>query len=138
MQALRLSVVFVCLTVYKDVNTPSPFIEDFTALRDDGSSAKARKPDHIYMDCMGFGMGNCCLQVTFQACNIDEAKTLYDQLAVMCPIMVRMCSVFLVIEEIRIQVFRRLLSMALFFFFFWFRLLAVVSHYNCEVEAASY
>uniref|UniRef100_A0A2C9LGM9 Glutamate--cysteine ligase n=1 Tax=Biomphalaria glabrata TaxID=6526 RepID=A0A2C9LGM9_BIOGL len=39
------------------------------------------------MDCMGFGMGNCCLQVTFQACNIDEAKTLYDQLAGMCPIM---------------------------------------------------
>lgn len=66
----------------------SPFVEDFSPLGDDGSSAAAAKPDHIYMDCMGFGMGNCCLQVTFQACNIDEAKTLYDQLAGMCPIMV--------------------------------------------------
>lgn len=26
---------------------------------------KASKPDHIYMDAMGFGMGNCCLQVLF-------------------------------------------------------------------------
>ncbi|KAI8764616.1 glutamate--cysteine ligase catalytic subunit, partial [Biomphalaria glabrata] len=72
---------------FKDVNTKSPFVEDFSSLGDDGSSAAAAKPDHIYMDCMGFGMGNCCLQVTFQACNIDEAKTLYDQLAGMCPIM---------------------------------------------------
>lgn len=39
------------------------------------------------MDAMGFGMGCCCLQLTFQACNIEEARTLYDQLAPMCPIM---------------------------------------------------
>lgn len=39
------------------------------------------------MDAMGFGMGCCCLQVTFQACNINEARTLYDQLAPLCPIM---------------------------------------------------
>uniref|UniRef100_A0A0B7A460 Glutamate--cysteine ligase n=1 Tax=Arion vulgaris TaxID=1028688 RepID=A0A0B7A460_9EUPU len=79
--------VAINIPIYKDINTPSPFIEDFSQLNDDGSSAAAAKPDHIYMDCMGFGMGNCCLQVTFQACNIDEAKTLYDQLAGMCPIM---------------------------------------------------
>ena len=30
-------------------------------------SKSAQKPDHIYMDAMGFGMGNSCLQVTFQA-----------------------------------------------------------------------
>ncbi|CAL1548977.1 unnamed protein product, partial [Lymnaea stagnalis] len=75
------------IPIYKDINTKSPFIEDFSILGDDGSSAAAAKPDHIYMDCMGFGMGNCCLQVTFQASCLDEAKTLYDQLAVMCPIM---------------------------------------------------
>lgn len=40
------------------------------------------------MDCMGFGMGCCCLQVTFQACNINEARMLYDQLTSLCPIMV--------------------------------------------------
>eukprot|EP00158_Paraphelidium_tribonemae_P004870 Partr_v1_DN27023_c0_g1_i2_m29230 putative Glutamate--cysteine ligase len=39
------------------------------------------------MDCMCFGMGCSCLQITFQACNIDEARMLYDQLAMMTPIM---------------------------------------------------
>lgn len=47
--------------VFKDKNTPSPFIETFP--NDDGEAAKAAKPDYIYMDAMGFGMGNCCLQV---------------------------------------------------------------------------
>lgn len=47
-------------TVFKDKNTPSPFIETFP---EDDEAAKASKPDHIYMDAMGFGMGNCCLQV---------------------------------------------------------------------------
>lgn len=74
--------------VFKDVNTPSPFVEDFEALGDDGESAKAALPDHVYMDAMGFGMGCCCLQLTFQACNIQEARTLYDQLTPLCPIMV--------------------------------------------------
>lgn len=46
--------------VFKDKNTPSPFIEAFP---EDDEAAKASKPDHIYMDAMGFGMGNCCLQV---------------------------------------------------------------------------
>ncbi|KAK3759087.1 hypothetical protein RRG08_010700 [Elysia crispata] len=79
--------VAINVPIYKDVNTPSPFVEDLSAYGDDGSSAAAALPDHIYMDAMGFGMGNSCLQVTFQACNLDEAKTLYDQLAGMCPIM---------------------------------------------------
>ncbi|KAF0515742.1 GCS-domain-containing protein [Gigaspora margarita] len=44
-------------------------------------------PDHIYMDSIAFGGGCCCLQVTIQACNINEARKLYDQLAVLGPIM---------------------------------------------------
>jgi len=40
----------------------------------------------IYMDAMGFGMGNCCLQVTFQARDLEESRYLYDQMAVLCPI----------------------------------------------------
>lgn len=36
------------------------------ALGDDGEAEKAALPDHIYMDAMGFGMGCCCLQLTFQ------------------------------------------------------------------------
>jgi len=71
-------------SVFKDKNTPTPFVEHF----DDPEANRAAKPDHIYMDSMGFGMGNSCLQVTFQACNIEEAKLLYDQLVPVCPIMV--------------------------------------------------
>ena len=74
--------------VYKDTNTPSPFVEDLTPYGADEESVKAALPDHIYMDCMGFGMGCSCLQMTFQACNIDEARHLYDQLAPLCPLFV--------------------------------------------------
>ena len=41
----------------------------------------------IHMDAMGFGMGMCCLQVTFQARSVREARHLYDQLAIVAPIM---------------------------------------------------
>lgn len=41
----------------------------------------------IHMDCMGFGMGMCCLQVTFQGRDCDESRYTYDQLAVLAPIM---------------------------------------------------
>ncbi|NP_001092146.1 glutamate-cysteine ligase, catalytic subunit L homeolog isoform X1 [Xenopus laevis] len=77
--------VAINVPIFKDQNTPSPFIERFPNVSD--SEAVAAKPDHIYMDAMGFGMGNCCLQVTFQACSISEARYLYDQLATICPIM---------------------------------------------------
>nr|XP_048701240.1 glutamate--cysteine ligase catalytic subunit isoform X2 [Caretta caretta] len=76
--------VVINVPIFKDKNTPSPLTETFP--KDDGEAAKAAKPDHIYMDAMGFGMGNCCLQVTFQACSISEARCLYDQLATICPI----------------------------------------------------
>uniref|UniRef100_A0A8C3EWT3 Glutamate--cysteine ligase n=1 Tax=Corvus moneduloides TaxID=1196302 RepID=A0A8C3EWT3_CORMO len=76
--------VVINVPIFKDKSTPSPFIETFP--NDDGEAAKAAKPDYIYMDAMGFGMGNCCLQVTFQACSISEARYLYDQLATICPI----------------------------------------------------
>ncbi|XP_066601094.1 glutamate--cysteine ligase isoform X1 [Prorops nasuta] len=79
--------VAINIPVYKDKNVPNPFKEDLKSLGDDGSSAKVAKDDHIYMDAMGFGMGCCCLQLTFQACNIQEARTLYDQLTPLCPIM---------------------------------------------------
>eukprot|EP00037_Helgoeca_nana_P001738 m.29153 g.29153 ORF g.29153 m.29153 type:complete len:756 (-) comp12085_c0_seq1:341-2608(-) len=41
----------------------------------------------IFMDAMAFGMGCNCLQVTFQAQDVAESRHLYDQLAVMAPIM---------------------------------------------------
>lgn len=78
--------VAINIPIYKDKNVPKPFKEDYSALDKDKSS-NAAKEDHIYMDAMGFGMGCCCLQLTFQACNIEEARTLYDQLTPLCPIM---------------------------------------------------
>lgn len=39
----------------------------------------------IYMDCMAFGMGSNCLQVTMQLADEREARNIYDQLAVLCP-----------------------------------------------------
>ncbi|KYM80075.1 Glutamate--cysteine ligase catalytic subunit, partial [Atta colombica] len=79
--------------VYRDESVPLLFKEDFTSKGDDGSS-KVAKDNCIYMDAMGFGMGCCCLQLTFQACNIEEARTLYDQLTPLCPIMVTAYRVF--------------------------------------------
>lgn len=75
--------------VYQDINTPSEneYLEDLSQFGDvSGESKAASKPGHIYMDAMGFGMGLSCLQVTFQACNVEEAEMLYDQLAPLCPI----------------------------------------------------
>ena len=41
----------------------------------------------IHMDAMAFGMGCCCLQLTFQNEDVDESRFIYDQLAVLAPIM---------------------------------------------------
>ncbi|KAH9425316.1 hypothetical protein DERP_005919 [Dermatophagoides pteronyssinus] len=97
--------VDIYLPIFRDQNTSSPFRENFvdslnidpTSIDDEEKEKYEeiarererifRKDDHIYMDAMGFGMGCCCLQVTFQASNIDEACCLYDQLAPLCPIM---------------------------------------------------
>ena len=54
----------------------------------DGSHAAAAKPDHVYMDAMGFGMGLSCLQMTFQARTEVEARVLYDHLTPLCPVLV--------------------------------------------------
>ena len=54
-----------------------------------GTEAKegAALPNHIYMDAMGFGMGCSCLQITFQAYNLEEARRVYDALVPVGPIM---------------------------------------------------
>ncbi|CAO3664044.1 unnamed protein product [Umbelopsis ramanniana] len=89
----RGSKVAINMPIFKDTNTPSPFIDptipwDRDVFPEDKEAKEgAAKPDHIYMDAMAFGMGCCCLQITFQACNVDEARRLYDQLAPVGPIM---------------------------------------------------
>lgn len=72
----RGSKVSINLEVYPDEKTKIPV---------DGSPPD--QPNAVHLDAMGLGMGCCCLQVTFQACNITEARTLYDQLTPLCPIM---------------------------------------------------
>lgn len=50
------------------------------------SEANLRRTADVYMDCMAFGMGMSCLQVTLQARDVCEARCLYDQLGVLAPI----------------------------------------------------
>uniref|UniRef100_A0A095C585 Glutamate--cysteine ligase n=1 Tax=Schistosoma haematobium TaxID=6185 RepID=A0A095C585_SCHHA len=77
--------VAINVPIYRDTCTPQPFIENFPN-QNDPTSTSAALPNHVYLDAMGFGMGCSCLQITFQACCIDEARILYDQLATICPI----------------------------------------------------
>ncbi|VDO04651.1 unnamed protein product [Rodentolepis nana] len=85
----RGSKVAINVPIFRDNNTPKPFVEDFSNYLDpaDNEGATAALPDHVYLDAMGFGMGCCCLQVTFQGCCISEARMLYDQLTTICPMM---------------------------------------------------
>ncbi|XP_063373572.1 glutamate--cysteine ligase [Cydia amplana] len=73
--------VAINIPIFRDANTAIP-VDNSHELE-----PRAARPDCVYMDAMGFGMGCCCLQLTFQACCITEARTLYDQLAPLCPIM---------------------------------------------------
>ncbi|PWY92123.1 glutamate-cysteine ligase Gcs1 [Aspergillus heteromorphus CBS 117.55] len=79
--------------IYRDENTPQPFkdptvnydLHDWP--EDDDVRNGAAKDDHVYMDAMAFGMGSCCLQITFQAKNMTEGRKLYDQLSPLGPIL---------------------------------------------------
>mmetsp|Transcript_114329 Transcript_114329/g.262359 ORF Transcript_114329/g.262359 Transcript_114329/m.262359 type:complete len:776 (-) Transcript_114329:244-2571(-) len=84
--------VFIARPKFKDENTAMP-----------RRTPKARGPkEHprtvdeadqaafVYADAMAFGMGCCCLQVTFQGASLAESRHLYDHLAVLTPIMLAM------------------------------------------------
>nr|OQO17965.1 Glutamate--cysteine ligase [Rachicladosporium sp. CCFEE 5018] len=79
--------------VFVDTKTPRPFQDptvDFGMHNwpeDDDVRKGAAKVDCIYMDAMAFGMGSCCLQITFQAKNILEGRKMYDQLSPLGPIL---------------------------------------------------
>lgn len=86
--------VAINMPIFHDENTPKPFYDpsiphDRNLFPEDKEAGEggAALPDHIYMDAMGFGMGCCCLQVTFQACSVQEARTVYDQLVPIGPLM---------------------------------------------------
>uniref|UniRef100_A0A7S1AJ05 Glutamate--cysteine ligase n=1 Tax=Noctiluca scintillans TaxID=2966 RepID=A0A7S1AJ05_NOCSC len=69
----RESKVDIRVPLFEDVRTP-----EFQAGEGD---------PNIHMDAMAFGMGCCCLQLTFQASDVMESRYLYDQLAPLGPIM---------------------------------------------------
>ena len=85
--------VEINVPVFKDKNTSNPFRDPTVNFdlhswpEDDDVRNGAAQPDNIYMDAMAFGMGSCCLQITFQAKNIIEGRRLYDQLSPLGPIM---------------------------------------------------
>ncbi|KAF9452748.1 glutamate-cysteine ligase catalytic subunit [Macrolepiota fuliginosa MF-IS2] len=89
----RGSKVAINLPIYFDDKTPRPFIDpavpwDRDVYAEDSEAKNgAALPDHIYLDAMGFGMGCCCLQLTFQACNVADARRLYDGLIPIGPIL---------------------------------------------------
>ncbi|KAG9017095.1 hypothetical protein FRB90_001776 [Tulasnella sp. 427] len=70
------------LPVFRDSNTPRPF-KDPTVPSDDTDLL----PEHILLDAVSFGPGCCCLQVTMQAADIDQARILYDSLIPIAPLM---------------------------------------------------
>ncbi|EZF31697.1 glutamate-cysteine ligase [Trichophyton interdigitale MR816] len=79
--------------VFRDTNTPWPFKDPTVNYdlhnwpEDDDVRNGAAKEGNVYMDAMAFGMGSCCLQITFQCKNITEGRKLYDQLSPLGPIM---------------------------------------------------
>ncbi|KAG8714672.1 hypothetical protein FRC09_017370 [Ceratobasidium sp. 395] len=83
----------VNIPIYVDKKTPRPFHDptipwDRTVYPEDREAQDgAAKPDHIYLDALGFGAGCCCLQVTFQASDIDDARRMYDALIPMAPVL---------------------------------------------------
>ncbi|KAI9753149.1 MAG: bifunctional tryptophan synthase trp1 [Chaenotheca gracillima] len=85
--------VEINVPVFRDENTPWPWNDPTVDYdlhnypEDDDVRNGAAKENHIYMDAMGFGMGSCCLQITFQAKNITEGRRLYDQLGPLGPIL---------------------------------------------------
>ncbi|GAA5922707.1 hypothetical protein JCM1841_001112 [Sporobolomyces salmonicolor] len=89
----RGSKVAINMPIYVDTKTPRPFVDpSIPRDRDEWpEDANAREgaalDDHIYLDAMGFGMGCCCLQITFQACSVGEARRMYDAFVPVGPIM---------------------------------------------------
>ncbi|KAF9010584.1 glutamate-cysteine ligase catalytic subunit [Cyathus striatus] len=89
----RGSKVSINLPIFVDEKTLRPFIDPTIpwnrAIYPEDPEAKngAALPDHIYLDAMGFGMGCCCLQLTFQSCNVSDARRMYDGLIPIGPIL---------------------------------------------------
>jgi glutamate--cysteine ligase catalytic subunit len=58
--------VKISIPIFKDINT---------------------QEEKILMDCMGFGMGCCCSQLTLQCSDMNHSMLLYDNFAILSPIL---------------------------------------------------
>ena len=67
--------VEIKIPIFKDINTN--FKE----------TPEEPYPNYVYMDAMGFGMGNCCVQVTLGTCCLNTALFLYDEMIPFTPIL---------------------------------------------------
>jgi glutamate--cysteine ligase catalytic subunit len=85
--------VQVNVPVFRDEKTPWPWRDptvnyDLHNWPEDDDVRNGAAPDNfIHMDAMAFGMGSCCLQITFQAKNLTEGRQMYDQLSPLGPIL---------------------------------------------------
>ncbi|KAH6845126.1 glutamate-cysteine ligase-domain-containing protein [Chaetomium sp. MPI-CAGE-AT-0009] len=85
--------VQVNVPVFRDEKTPWPWHDptvnfDLHEWPEDDDVRNGAAPENfIHMDAMAFGMGSCCLQITFQAKNLTEGRQMYDQLSPLGPIM---------------------------------------------------
>ncbi|KXX73924.1 Glutamate--cysteine ligase [Madurella mycetomatis] len=85
--------VQVNVPVYRDEETQWPWKDptvnyDLHQWPEDDDVRNGAAPDNfIHMDAMAFGMGSCCLQITFQAKNLTEGRQMYDQLSPLGPIL---------------------------------------------------
>lgn len=85
--------VQVNVPVFRDEKTTWPWKDptvnyDLHNWPEDDDVRNGASPDNfIHMDAMAFGMGSCCLQITFQAKNITEGRRMYDQLSPLAPIL---------------------------------------------------
>ncbi|BAM41517.1 uncharacterized protein TOT_030000779 [Theileria orientalis strain Shintoku] len=75
-----------------DTNTSFDVKSRHNKLKDDFETLSNYDENLIFMDSTGFGMGMCCLQLTFSCYNLDEARYLYDQCVVLTPILLSLSS----------------------------------------------
>lgn len=68
-----------------ETSIESTHSEESTESVNGSATSKESLRAAVHMDAMAFGMGCCCLQITFQAKDIEESRFIFDQLNVMAP-----------------------------------------------------
>ncbi|XP_013418128.1 glutamate--cysteine ligase-like [Lingula anatina] len=75
------------IPIFKDVHTMDAIKEDLSHTSYKGKEQEDSQPGTIRLDMCVCGGTCCALQVTLQAADLDEARTLHDQLTPLCPIL---------------------------------------------------